>query len=80
MIEYKYWTTDEEKKILNKALKENEIKYRNKLREQYNPDDIFKNNKHKKEKENIVKNEIYITEYKESLFKKIINKIRNIFK
>lgn len=45
MLEYKYWSKDNEKKILNDALKENEKKYQEKLRQKYNPDEIFKNKK-----------------------------------
>lgn len=43
MLEFKYWATDNEKKVLNDALKKNEIKYQEELREKYNPDNLFEN-------------------------------------
>lgn len=45
MLESKYWANNNEKKILNNALMENEKKYQEKLRQKYNPDEIFKNRK-----------------------------------
>lgn len=49
-------------------------------RERYNPDNIFKTHKqeHKIQK-NIIGNENVMVEYKESIFKRFINKIKNIF-
>ena len=41
------------------------------MREKYNPNDIFK--------KNIKQNNNDIVKYKESIFKKIINKLKNIF-
>lgn len=75
-----YMCDDEQRKELDKILNENEIKYQKEIREKYNPDDIFKNRKKKVKTEN-VKNETTtaIVEYKESLFRKILNKIKLIF-
>lgn len=46
MICYNYWCVDEiqKKKYLDK-LSKNEQKYQERLREKYNPDNLFKNNK-----------------------------------
>lgn len=49
-------------------------------RERYNPDNIFKTHKQEhKIQENIIENEIAMIEYKESIFKRLINKIKKIF-
>lgn len=79
MLESKYWTTPEEKGILDKALKDNEIEYQKQLNEKYNPDNLFKKQNQVKNIEEVMKNEVAITEYKESIFKRFINKIKSIF-
>lgn len=49
-------------------------------REIYNPDNIFKkNNLKENNKENDIKNEVAIVEYKQSIIKKIITKIKKLF-
>lgn len=48
------------------------------LQEKYNPDNLFKNHNLQKE-ENIVANEVSMIEYKETLLKRFINKIKKIF-
>jgi len=60
--------------------RENELKYQQDLREKYNPDNIFKKRTQESviEEKNIEK-EFALVEYKESIFKKLINKIKNIF-
>lgn len=75
IIELKYWATDEEKQLLNKALQDNERKYQEDLREIYNTDNLFK--KQKSNTENIETNENSLIEYKESAFKRFIKKIKN---
>ena len=74
-----YWATPvQREKILNY-----ENSARNKLEEEtrmkYNADNLFKK---KKSQDNVEKHieETAMVEYKESIFKKIINKILNIFK
>ena len=72
-----YWYNSEEDKAeLEKIYTENAIKKEKELREKYNPDNIFK----QKQKENIEKEEVRMVEYKESFFKKILNKIKSILK
>ena len=66
---------ENEKNELKQIFKNNEDNYQNELREKYNPDNIFK----KHIQENIVKNEVSLVEYKESIFKRLINKIKSIF-
>ena len=73
MIKYNYWCENEqEKQELIDILNKNEEKYQSELREKYNPDDIFK----KSEKNGNAQ----LVKYKESFFKRIIAKIKNIFK
>lgn len=74
----KYWCPEEEKEELQKKFYENEQKYQKELREKYNPDNIFS-----KKQENIIEpenNKTQLIEYKESFFKKILNKIKAFFK
>lgn len=76
-----YWCkTENEKNDLLKLFRENELKYQQDLREKYNPDNIFKKRTQESviEEKNIEK-EFALVEYKESFFKKLINKIKNIF-
>lgn len=79
MLESKYWATPEEKAILDKALKDNEIEYQKQLKEKYNPDNLFKKQDKMKNNEEVTTNEVAMTVYKESIFKRFINKIKSIF-
>lgn len=69
---------DIEKIELEKTLSNNEIKYQEKLREKYNPDNIFEDRKSNPKTEQI-ENENTSIAYKESFFSKLINKIKLIF-
>lgn len=83
LLHLNYWCENSnEKNELNQMLKDNENRYQNELRKKYNPDNIFKNRNKKDEiKENIVQNEVaLVVEYEEPIFKKLINKIKKIFK
>lgn len=80
IIYMKYWCTEEEKHAYNELLQENEKKYQDELRKKYNVDNIFqKTNQFEKTMQNNITNNVAIVEYKESIFKKLINKIKNIF-
>ena len=86
MICLNYWCTDEEQKeMFKKHLTENELKYQEELRKQYNSDDIF-NNKPNYAKESIKKSNIQegnmaIVEYVElKWYQKVFNKILYIFR
>ena len=76
-----YWCkTENEKNDLLKLFRENELKYQQDLREKYNPDNIFKKRVQESAiEEKNIENEFALVEYKESIFKKLINKIKNIF-
>ena len=78
MICYNYWcVTEKQKEQYLKRLSQNEQQYQKILDEKYNPDNIFENKK-LDFIENTT-NSTEITEYKESIFKKLINKIKSIF-
>ena len=68
---------DDEKNILLRKYEQNEKVYQEKLIEKYNPNNIFKT-KNPETIEN-TSNMVGIVEYKESIIKKILNKIRKIF-
>ena len=76
-----YWcNNEEEKKELLKIYKNNDIMYEKELREKYNPDDIFKKRYSKDEyTEDAGENPTNMIAYKESIIKKIINKIKRLF-
>lgn len=84
ILNLKYICEDEnEKATLKKIYQENEEKYQEKLRETYNPDNIFKkhiiedsadNNTQMNQEQNVA-----MIEYKEPLIRRLINKIKNIF-
>ena len=75
-----YWCdSQEEKQKLKDLFNENEVKYQAELKEKYNPDNLFK----KKENQNNFEEQVEqmsMVEYKENIFKRIINKILNILK
>ena len=78
MICYNYWCiTEIQKRQYLKRLSENEQKYQRVLYEKYNPDNIFKNKK--TESIETTSDMVEIVEYKETILKKIIHKIKNIF-
>lgn len=75
-----YWATDEQKrKILLKENYDNDIE-KEKIRQKFNTDNIFKRENRNKiiEKDDISDN-LAIVEYKPSIFKKFIDKIKSIF-
>ena len=76
LLHLNYWCENvKEKNELNQMFKDNEDRYQDELRKKYDPDNIFK----KHIQENIIKNEVSLVEYKESIFKRIINKIKSLF-
>ncbi len=77
MLNLQYWCEDEEeKRRLKKIYSDNEIKYQQQLREKYNPDDVFRIKSKEVELSN-PNNEMSIIEYKESILKRIISKIKS---
>ena len=77
LLHLNYWCENvNEKNELNQMFKNNEDRYQDELRKKYDPDNIFK----KHIQENIIKNEVSLVEYKESIFKRLINKIKSLFR
>lgn len=77
---YKDYICDDIEKVkLEKMLSNNEIKYKEELREKYNPNNIFKN-KEKEVVDTITENKnTSVVARKESFFSKIISKIKLFF-
>ena len=71
-----YLCNEEEKQEYIKKLRENEIEYQEKLRKEYNTDNLFKKNNQENNKETTMS----LVVKKENLFSRIINKIKNFFK
>lgn len=78
-----WWWNEEEKQEYAILVREKEISNQEKLREKYNPDDIFKKKKQQEiQAENAGETNNYsykIVEYKENIFTKILNIIKGIF-
>ncbi len=76
VLNYNYWCKDEKhKEELLKLYSENERKYQEELRKKYNPDNIFKKNIQKSK----IENSVTLIKKKESILKKVINKIKKFF-
>ena len=73
LLNLQYWCEDEnEKKRLKEVYAKNEKRYQEYLQVQFNPNEIFK-------KKEPTQESLSIVEYKESIIKKLVNKINNIF-
>lgn len=78
-----YWcTSNMEKDRLKNIFLINERLYLDELKNKYNPDMIFKNNKKQIEKTETKENikDVSLVKYKENIFTKILNKIKSILK
>lgn len=87
MIYRNYWCTPEERKTYDEILVQNEKDFQDSAREKYNPDKIFEKPQEdfivrNKFEDNTLSKEDYresnIIEYKENIFLKILNKIKEI--
>ena len=80
LLNLQYWCQNEiEKERLKNIYENNEKKYQEMLHEKFNPDDIFKKKEPIVEEKEEVTN-VQMIEYKEPLFKRILNKILQIFR
>ena len=75
----KYWATDYQKEIIEAKEKYDIEQMEKEKYKKYNPDDIFKNRKQNIQQEEVASETVSMVEYKEPLFKRILNKIKNIF-
>lgn len=75
-----YIVSPEERTRLLAEEKEEQIRIENELREKYNPDNLFKKRHREDEiEENTIQNEVALVEYKETIFRRLINKLKSIF-
>ena len=79
VINYNYWSTDEERQQLKNKFYENENRYQTELLEKYNPNDIFKKKEAKTDVTENIETNLQMVEYKENIFRRILNKIKRIF-
>ena len=82
MLNLNYWCDDEEKKEqLRKHYEENDKKYQEILQVSFDPNIIFKQEeKNENQEKSITKDNSMLVSYKESKFRKIISKLKSIFK
>ena len=80
MLFLRYIASEDEKNEVLRAMHENEKLYQKKQREQYNPDVLFNKKSEITLKENEIIDETTLSiKYKESLFTKIVNKLKSFF-
>jgi len=75
-----YWATDYQWERIEAKEKYDLEQIEKEKYEKYNPDNIFKNRNKEEIVEEVATDNVAMTEYKESVFKKFINKIKQIFK
>ena len=75
-----YWATDYQKQRIEEKEKYDMEKLEKEKYEKYNPNDIFKNKKQINIETDNISDNVAMVEYKVSLFTKIFNKIKCIFK
>lgn len=74
-----FWSTKEKKEIILEKERTERDLYQNELRQKYNYNNIFKDESQLKYNSKAFSNNVAMIEYKESIFKRIMNKIKNIF-
>ena len=75
-----YWATEKQKnKIINYHNTQRE-KIVNEIKEKYDPENVFKQRRIEQEKIDEKKENLSVVEYNENIFKKLFNKIKEIFK
>ncbi len=79
IIYMNYWCSPQEKSEYVKLLKENQKKRKHEVWEKYNPDNLFKNQQQTQIiEENLQTENTAMMEHKESLLKRIMNKIKRL--
>lgn len=79
ILQYNFWyKTNEEKERFKTMLVSNEIKYQNKLKEEYNVDDIFKNKKYAQK--DLKNTNLPIPINKKTIYQRIIDCIKDFLK
>ena len=76
-----YWATDEQREKIIRKQRNDLNKLEQEKVEKYNPDNIFKqNDKEILERQEKITETVAMVEHKENIFKRIISKIKSIFK
>lgn len=75
-----YWCSEEKKRELLEEDMYLKSEREKEIHEKYNPDNIFKTKQQKIISEESIVNNVSMVEYKESIFKRILNKIKCIFR
>lgn len=75
-----YWATDYQRERIKAKEKYDIAQIEKEKYEKYNPNNIFKNKKQEEITEKVEVDNVAMIEYKEPIFKKFINKIKQIFK
>ena len=79
LLNLQYWCENEiEKQRLKEIYAKNEEKYQKVLQEKYSTENLFKRHSSIPKEEYTTINEMAIVEYKESIFKRLVSKIKNI--
>ena len=79
LLNLQYWCENEtEKQRLKQVYAKNEENYQKALQEKYSTDNLFKKQSSNSKEDYATTNEVALVEYKESLLKKFINKIKDI--
>ena len=79
VMKYNYWSTEEEKKQLEKMFYENEKQNQEELRKKYNMYDIFKRKESINKEENIDVNKLPVKVKNENIFKRLLNRLKKLF-
>lgn len=74
---YTYWCNEVEKAEYEQILKANENEYQKMIKGKYSQDNLFKDKK--KVQAEAIKQNIAIEKYRETIIRKIFNKIKNFF-
>ncbi|MBQ6992597.1 MAG: hypothetical protein IJN50_06825 [Clostridia bacterium] len=73
-----YWATETQKDKIIEKQKYDRQQVELKKRKKYNPDNIFRNKKQNTKREKNINNTVALITYKESIYKKILNKIKSM--
>ena len=81
-LNLQYWCSEEKRRKLLEIYSNNEIEYQKKLREQYNPDNLFKNRtlSNSLGESTEETNDIIVYNENKNIFIKLLEKIKSIFK
>lgn len=79
LLNLQYWCENEtEKQRLEQVYAKNEENYQKDLQEKYSTDNLFKKQSSNSKEDYATTSEMPLVEYKESLLKRFINKIKNL--